>query len=190
MVSEPNYHWLGAWSALSLNPNEPDIRGKLQWNQHIEAETKWPPMSWWHFQMHFLELNLWISIKISLKFVPHGPINDIPVVVQIMNRSRPGDKPLSGVLVIRSRRNPRSRCAWLTGPEPRSGYARTSFGIDAAAEVTISKCNLWKSWTLKLTSEFSHAYVTILAQCGIPAGFIKTMQVEEMQNCKKYINIL
>ena len=29
-----------------------------------------------------------------------------------------------------------------------------------------------------------------LAQCGIPAGFIKTMQVEEMQNYKKYINIL
>ena len=49
---------------------------------------------------------------------------------------------------IRSRRNPPSRCAWLTGPEPRWGYARTSFGVDAAAEVTISKCNLWKSWTL------------------------------------------
>ena len=27
-----------------------------------------------------------------------------------------------------------------------------------------------------------------LAQRGIPAGFIKTMQVEEMQNYKKYIN--
>ena len=64
-----------------------------------------------------------------------------------------GVKPLT-----RSRRNPRSRCAWLTGPEPRWGYARTSFGVDAAAEVTISKCNLWKSWTLELTSEFSHAH--------------------------------
>ena len=52
------------------------------------------------------------------------------------------------ISVIRSKRNPRSRCAWLTGPEPRWGYARTSFGVDAAAEVTISKCNLWKSWSL------------------------------------------
>ena len=78
----------------------------------------------------------------------------------------------------RSRRNPRSRCAWLTGPEPRWGYARTSFGVDAAAEVTISKCNLWKSWTLELTSEFSHAHLTILAQCGMLTGFIKTMQAE------------
>ena len=28
-----------------------------------------------------------------------------------------------------------------------------------------------------------------VAQCGIP-GFIKTMQAEEMENYKKYINIL
>ena len=26
-----------------------------------------------------------------------------------------------------------------------------------------SKCNLWKSWTLKLTSEFSHAHLTIFS---------------------------
>ena len=65
--------------------------------------------------------------------------------------------------ITRSRRNPRSRCAWLIGPEPRWGYARTSFGVDAAAEVTISKCNLWKSWTLELTSEFSQAHLTIFS---------------------------
>ena len=29
--------------------------------------------------------NLWISINISLKFVPKGPINNIPGLVQIMN---------------------------------------------------------------------------------------------------------
>ena len=27
--------------------------------------------------MHFLEENAWISIKISIKFVPKGPINNI-----------------------------------------------------------------------------------------------------------------
>ena len=70
---------------------------------------------------------------------------------------------LNGTHVIRSRRNPRSRCAWLTVPELRCGYARTSFGIDTAAEVTISKCNLWKSWTLELASEFSHAHLTIFS---------------------------
>ena len=43
----------------------------------------------------FLNENAWISIKISLKFVPRGPINNIPSLVQIMAWRRPGDKPLS-----------------------------------------------------------------------------------------------
>ena len=34
-------------------------------------------------------------IKNSLKFVPKGPINNIPALVQIMAWRRPGDKPLS-----------------------------------------------------------------------------------------------
>ena len=36
----------------------------------------------------------------------------------------------------------------------------------------------------ELTLKISHAYVTILAQCGMLAGFIKTMQAEEMRNYK------
>ena len=35
-----------------------------------------------------------------------------------------------------------------------------------------------------MISEFSHAHSTILAQCGMLAVFVKTMQVEEMQNYK------
>ena len=45
------------------------------------------------FKMHFLELK-WISIEISLKFVPKDPINNIPALVQIMAWRRLGDKPL------------------------------------------------------------------------------------------------
>ena len=36
-----------------------------------------------------------ILIRISLKFVPKGPINNIPALVQIMAWRRPGDEPLS-----------------------------------------------------------------------------------------------
>ena len=36
------------------------------------------------FKCDFLNENVWISIKISLKFVPQGPINNIPALVQIM----------------------------------------------------------------------------------------------------------
>ena len=42
-----------------------------------------------------LNENVWIPIKISLKFVPKGPINNIPALVQIMAWRRTGDKPLS-----------------------------------------------------------------------------------------------
>ena len=47
------------------------------------------------FKCIFLNENTWISIKISLKFVPKGPINKIPALVQIMAWRRSGDKPLS-----------------------------------------------------------------------------------------------
>ena len=49
----------------------------------------------------FVNENVWKPIEISLKFVPHGPINNIPALVQIMAWRRPGDKPLSGPMMVR-----------------------------------------------------------------------------------------
>ena len=43
----------------------------------------------------FLNENVWMLLQIPLKFVPKGPINNIPALVQIMAWRRPGDKPLS-----------------------------------------------------------------------------------------------
>ena len=48
----------------------------------------------------FLKENVWILIKISLKCVPKGPINNIPALVQIMDWRRPGDKPLSEPMMV------------------------------------------------------------------------------------------
>ena len=48
----------------------------------------------------FFNENIWISIKISLKFVPKGPINNIPAMVQIMAWRQPGDKPLSEPMMV------------------------------------------------------------------------------------------
>ena len=47
------------------------------------------------FKYNFLNENIRISIKISLKFVPKGSITNIPALVQIMAWRRPGDMPLS-----------------------------------------------------------------------------------------------
>ena len=49
----------------------------------------------------FLNENVWIPIKISLKFVPKGPINNILALVQIIAWRRPGDKPLSEPMLVR-----------------------------------------------------------------------------------------
>ena len=67
---------------------------------NIEAETKWPPLPIRRFQMLFLERKCMISIKISFKFVPKGPFNNIPALVQIIAWRRPGDMPLSETIMV------------------------------------------------------------------------------------------
>ena len=42
---------------------------------------------------------MYIVIEISLKFASKGPINDIPVLGQIMAWCGPGDKPLSEAMM-------------------------------------------------------------------------------------------
>ena len=52
------------------------------------------------FKCIFLKKNGWIPIKISLKFVPKGPINNIPALVHIMAWRCPGDKPLYEPMMV------------------------------------------------------------------------------------------
>ena len=50
--------------------------------------------------MHFLDENVRISFKISLKFVPKVPINSISALIQIMAWCRPGAKPSSKPMIV------------------------------------------------------------------------------------------
>ena len=52
------------------------------------------------FKRIFLNENVRISIKISLKFFPKVPIHNIPALFQIMAWRRPGDKPLSETMMV------------------------------------------------------------------------------------------
>ena len=52
------------------------------------------------FKCIFLNENVWISLEISLKFVPMVRISNIPALIQIMAWRRPGDKPLSESMMI------------------------------------------------------------------------------------------
>ena len=48
----------------------------------------------------FVNENVWIFIKISLKFVPKGAINNIEALFQIMAWRITGDKPLSEAMMV------------------------------------------------------------------------------------------
>ena len=49
--------------------------------------------------MHFLE-NVLILIKSSLKFIPNGPIYNVPALVEVIACCQPGDKSLSEPMMI------------------------------------------------------------------------------------------
>ena len=90
-----------------------DISHSPSVSYHIEAEIKWPPLCRRHYQTHFLWVlhprwqiccvieSRCILIEISLKFVPKGPINNIPTLVQIMAWRRPNNTPLSEPMMVR-----------------------------------------------------------------------------------------
>ena len=65
---------------------------RLRRNRHYFADDI--------FKFILLNENVLISIKISLKFIPKGPINNLPALAQIMAWCCPGDKPLSDPMMI------------------------------------------------------------------------------------------
>ena len=79
-----------------------DVRSLIEPLKHTEAETKWPPFPDDIFKWIFLNEIIWISIKISLKFVPRGPISNIPALLQILAWCRPGYTPLSEPMMVSS----------------------------------------------------------------------------------------
>ena len=79
--------WYWSWmDALHFN----SLRSR-QNGRHFADDT---------FKPILLNENIRISIKISLKIVPKVLINNIPALVQIMARRRPGDKPLSEPMMV------------------------------------------------------------------------------------------
>ena len=83
MQSRPNRYW----QLVTLYP-----MWLTHWGRHLPDDI---------FKWIFLNENAWISINISLKFIPRGPINNIPTLVQVMAWRRPGDKPLSEPMMVR-----------------------------------------------------------------------------------------
>ena len=68
--------------------------------QHIEAETNCRHFTDDIFKGIFLNADVLIALKISLKFVPNIRINNIPSLIKIMAWRRSGDKPLSESMMV------------------------------------------------------------------------------------------
>ena len=68
----------------------------------------------------FVNVNVHILIKISLRFVPKGQINNIPALVQIMDWHRPGDKPLSEPMLVNLLAH-----IWVTRPRSSQSHAHS-----------------------------------------------------------------
>ena len=74
----------GGWSKLNLLGQRQNVR-------HFPDDI---------FKCIFFHTNVWISIKISLKFVSKVRINNIPALVKITTWRLPGDKPLSEPMMV------------------------------------------------------------------------------------------
>ena len=79
----------------------------MLWYQYIDSHfnTLRPRQNGRHFadaifKCIFFNENAWISLEISLNFVPKVQISNIPALVQIMAWRWPGDKPLSEPMMV------------------------------------------------------------------------------------------
>ena len=84
------FKWILDLRFVTMSPVVNTLRPR-QNGRHFADDT---------FKRIFLNENVIISIQISLKFVPKGPINNIPALVLIMAWHRLGDKPLSEAMMV------------------------------------------------------------------------------------------
>ena len=87
----------------STTPDQPCqlmVRTRSKEILDIDVETKWPPFPDDIFKGIFVNENVWIWLKISLKFVSKLRIDNITALVKIMAWRLPGGKPLSEPMLV------------------------------------------------------------------------------------------
>ena len=113
------------------------------------------------FKCIFLKENVWFPTKISLKFVPKGPINNIQALVLIMAWRPPGDKPLSEPMMIRL---PTQIC--VTRPQCITSITVTSHKSHGVSNHRQLDCLFHTVFRLT-TQKTSELYITDLLWGGI-----------------------
>ena len=104
------------------------------------------------FKCIFLNENEIISIKISLKFVSKGQINNISSLIQIMAWRRPGNKPLSEAMMVSLLMH-----LWVARPQ----WVKVMKSVGNKAHTYIqSHWMIQANWGRnKMTTSFGMAYV-------------------------------
>ena len=82
---------LTLWNTRCCLPYKVNTLRPTQNGRHFADDT---------FKRIFLNENVRISIEIPPRFVPKGPINNIPALAQLMTWCHPGDKPLSEPMMV------------------------------------------------------------------------------------------
>ena len=97
IISVPWSQQVQMFSSEKMFPMESSTWWRPSWNKSSAhwGRDKMAAKSQTTFSNAFLNENIWISIKISMKFVPKSPMDKIPALVKIMACRRTGDKSLS-----------------------------------------------------------------------------------------------
>ena len=152
--------WLGHKEITGPRPSRSSSRGvSVLWafiSCHIQRDipaiiTTRPRQNGRQFPADiFLNRNIWISIKIALKFVPWVP-NNIPALVQITAWRLPGDKPLSEPMMVKITDAYLRHSALMSYVCPR-----LLIQISRHSEIRSNK----EHWTLKRKYYFVKSFVT------------------------------
>ena len=122
------------------------------------------------FKCIFLNANIWIPIKISMKFVPKGPINNISALVRIMAWRRLGDKLLSEPMMVSLLTH-----ICVTRPQWVNLYMKSNFGDMAI--VGSSYIYTEVSHTCKTFSNWLGAQGTVLIyRCRLTSKWIPVLK--------------
>ena len=146
----------------------------------------------------FLNENVWISLKIPLKFVPRDPINNIRALVQKMAWRRPGDKPLSEpMLVFVPTHICVTRPQWVKKMISVWRYATTGWRMTLPLTRLIVKyLNLYCRSDMLLALDclldvfcfigFSRTITGLLKEQGVKYGSFNILEDEEVRQGKQH----
>ena len=133
----------------------------ISWATSVPLNTLRPRRNGCHltdniFKYIFFNENVWVPMKISLKFVPKGPINDKSTLIQIMVWHQTGDKPLFEPMMAHFNDDYRHHPAWMSWME-LSQIWYIHYQIMEMNHVNFKKYTI--SWFFHIHSHAIQAYI-------------------------------